>query len=316
VTASERHISRPRGRLPDGAANPQVNGGIGGVDVQDVFHVLSTSPTAGRAARLLRLQDRLGDRDLIVLHALAALRWMTGHQLQRLVFATGSPHTQGLRTRRCLLRLHRLGLLARVERHVGGPRGGSTSYTYRLSGEGQRLVGTRPNRPSRVLGARDHALAVSEVAVTLHEAHRTGTLELVRFEAEPVCWRSFTIDGSRRYLRPDAFVILAVGEWERLWFIELDRGTQPASTICRKTHAYTAYTTTGQEQARWGVFPRVAFLTLDPPRRDALGRAISRALARPVADTPDTDALVTVAQLSDTIPILAGQDPNPNRSTP
>jgi hypothetical protein len=304
MNTTERYTGRARGRSPDVAANPQANGGAGTVGGQDFFEVPITSPTGALAAELVRLSDQLSERDLTVLHALAALRLMTGHQIRRLVFDTGSPQTRALRARRCLLRLHRLGLVVRGDRQVGGPRAGSTSYPYRLSGSGHRLSGARPAPPPRPMHAA-HVLAVSELAVCLYEAHRAGTLELLHFAAEPACWRSFTVDGARRYLRPDAFLIVAVGDWEHLWFVELDRGTQAVSTVCRKVRAYYAYAATGQEQARWGVFPRVAYLAINPVRRDALNRAIGRAIAH----TPDTDALVTVAQLPDAVSVLAAFRP-------
>ena len=38
-----------------------------------------------------------------------------------------------------------------------------------------------------------HTLAVTELYVRLREAERAGTLELLEFEPEPECWRSYPL---------------------------------------------------------------------------------------------------------------------------
>lgn len=294
--APERYSGRCSGRYDGGAAEPQVSGPAGARRPQDLFQVQAAGAQTTTTHEVAVLRRQLGDRDLAVLHTLAALRLMTTDQIRRIHFNTGSLHTQGLRARRSLQRLHTLGLVTRLARRVGGPAAGSASYTHQLTRLGHRVVGTRPTRPG-AFGNYDHTLAVTELATSLYDANQAGDLELTHFEAEPTSWRTFQLDGTRRHVRPDAFLVVAAGEWERLWFIELDRGTQSAATIRRKAHAYRAYATTGQEQARWGVFPRVAYLTTTPGR--------DRALARALAPTPDADVLVTVVPLADAATALA-----------
>lgn len=262
----------------------------------DPLHLTQDHTTTAVPARLAQLRGQLPPRDLTILRDVAALRLATALHLQRLRFAQdGSPLTQARRARRSLARLHNDGLLARLDRRIGGARAGSASYIYRLTPHARRLLGLpgphggRPTHqppPQHV----DHTLATTELAVTLHETHHTGALELLRFDAEPACWRTYTGPGGERLdIRPDAFTIIANGRWEHLWFIEVDLGTEHLATLQRKAHAYRHYATTGIEQTRWGVFPRVAYLTPDPARRTAIHDAL--------AATPDADALLVVGHL-------------------
>jgi hypothetical protein len=113
-----------------------------------------------------------------------------------------------------------------------------------------------------------HALAVAEVHVCLVEADQGGRLELIERSAEPACWRSLGGIGSfaSRQLKPDSFVRFAVGDFEYSVFIELDNGTEGSRTIGRKLAAYAQYHRLGAEQERFGVFPRVQWLTTTPSR--------------------------------------------------
>lgn len=297
--ASTEPRGRPRGRPAPAAANPQASGPATAASSQDVVLTSNSAGAAPATAALLRLAAQLAPGDLALLHALAALRLATTDQLRRLLFATGPDHTRALRTRRALQRLHALGLVARLDRAVGGRGAGSTSYTHHLTTQGQRLLRVPTAPPPGLVGAREHTLAVTELATVLHVAHRAGAVELVRFDPEPAAWRTWTDgDGHRHHVRPDAFVIVGAGRWEHLWFVEMDRGTQSPAVIRRKANAYHAYAQTGREQDEHGVFPRVAYLTTaDDPR--------CRALARALADTPDADQLTAVAELADATRLLA-----------
>jgi hypothetical protein len=296
--ASGKPRARPRGRTPRQTAKPQLSGHVRAIAWQDLVLPAPSHGATPATATLLRLAAQLGAPERTVLHALAALRLATSDHVRRLVFATGPDHTQALRARRALQRLHTLGLVGRVDRHIGGHGAGSTNHTHHLTAEAQRLLRLPPTQPPSLLAARDHTLAVTELAVTLHQTHRAGACELVRFEPEPAAWRTWTDnDGHRRHVRPDAFVIVAAGRWERLWFIELDRGTQSPAVIRRKANAYHAYARSGREQDEHGVFPRVAYLTTEGDER-------CRALARALAYTPHHDQLTTVAPLTHATHVL------------
>jgi hypothetical protein len=119
-------------------------------------------------------------------------------------------------------------------------------------------------------------------------------LDLVRFETEPTCWRTWTGPaGETRHARPDAFAIVARGEWEHLWFLEADLGTERPHRIRSKAAVYRTYAATGIEQERWGTFPLVAYLTTTPGRRDTLAEHLGPDPFAVVALFADTPGLLT-----------------------
>jgi hypothetical protein len=153
----------------------------------------------------------------------------------------------------------------RLDRVVGGINGGSSGFTFGLSAAGQRLTtregpagGKRLRRPwEPAPGFVDHVLGVSEVYVQLRERERAGELEIVDFEAEPRCWRSwYDPSGTPMILKPDAYVVLGIGDYEVSRFVEVDRSTESGTVLRRKALVYANYWRSGIEQERRGVFPR------------------------------------------------------------
>jgi hypothetical protein len=169
-------------------------------------------------------------------------------------------------------------VLARLARSVGGSSAGSTGFVYCLDVIGQRLL--HPDAPVRrpwlpSTGFVKHAVMVSECYVRLREAEREGHLELLDFQAEPGCWRTY-VDrrGSGRTLKPDAFVVIGLGEFEDRWFLECDRATEDLPRIVRKNESYRRYREAGLE----AVFPKVLWIASReaghrPRRRPAVGNA-------------------------------------------
>lgn len=178
-----------------------------------------------------------------------------------------------------LQRLTDLGLLARLQRRIGGFRAGSAGFVYYLGPAGQRLTAYwhgkglirgryRPEPGSRYVR---HRLAVSQLYLDALAASDRGELELLAFDSEPDCWRGYhDAFAGRHLLKPDAFVRIGLGAYEDRWFVEVDLGTESRSVIARKLRAYLAYYRTGEEQARHGVFPRVLLLTSSETRKQAL----------------------------------------------
>jgi hypothetical protein len=209
---------------------------------------------------------------------------MTGAQLQRLHVADGSEVTQARRARALLQRLADLKLVVRLGRRVGGVRAGSSGFVYGLSGHGQAVIcvnGPCGKRRRRVWEVSppftDHLLSVAELHVALVEAERRGELELLAFEAEPSCWRRFPgVGGQTVILKPDAYVLLGVGELEHSAFIEVDMGSESAPTIARKCQTYIAYWQTGIEQASREVFPRVRWLSSSERARQRIAGVLHR----------------------------------------
>jgi hypothetical protein len=225
------------------------------------------------ADRLALIAQTLDATDQQLLAEVAKVRLATARQLQRLVAAESLAEIR--RLRRQLSRLTELDVLARLERRVGGRKSGSGSYVYGLGLAGQRLVaGTdlgrvRPPwtpRPSWLA----HALLVSELYVRLREAERRGQLEIVRFEAEPNCWRPFDSGYGMTVLKPDAFIASLTPDYEQSHFVEVDRGTESPAMLVRKLDVYRSYWSAGAEQGRSGVFPQVLWLVPDDDRKGLL----------------------------------------------
>jgi hypothetical protein len=220
-----------------------------------------------------------------VLNDLARVRLLTGRHVERLHVQDGSPLTQARRTRSLLQRLYDLGLVSRLERRVGGLHAGSAGFVYGLAPLGQRLTtergpagGRRLRRPweaSRYFV--DHILAVSELYVQLRELERAGRFELLRFDGEPSCWRTWTGHGGERLvLKPDAYVVLARRDFEFASFIEVNRSTESLNVIRRKAQTYVTYFQAGVEQHAHGLFPRVVWLPDTEQRRERLIDGLAR----------------------------------------
>lgn len=219
-------------------------------------------------AELARLDDRLSACDRQIVRLVSELVLMSGAQLRRVFFNDENvSRSSGQLARRTLLRLTRHGLLFRLERRIGGVHSGSEGFTYRLAPAGQRLTamwsggeltrGRRVPEPGERFLA--HRLAVSELYVGLFEAEVRGELELLAFEGEPGCWRSYVapLQGVVT-LKPDAFVRVGVEELELWWFIEIDRGTVSQATRTRQADAYRAFWRAGSGNE---VMPRVLWVT-------------------------------------------------------
>ncbi|MFL6137401.1 MAG: replication-relaxation family protein [Frankiaceae bacterium] len=225
-----------------------------------------------RAARAEQIILDLTPLELSIVATLERIRLASGRELARLHFA---PSPSGARhARRVLASLTARRVLARLDRRIGGKRAGSAGYLYGLDVVGQRLVRPdstyrRPWTPGHPVVA--HAVAVTDCYVRLVELTRAGRLELLDFDAEPACWRSFAAGGGTRLtLKPDAYVRLANGAYEDRWFLEVDRATEDLGRILRKAQLYGRYWQSGRE----AVFPRVLWLTIRLARRKALQRAL------------------------------------------
>lgn len=254
----------------------------------------------GRAGRLA---SRLSPRDLKVLADLKALRLMTGGQVLRQHFPGGQPETQARKARAALARFHRLGLVVRLRRRIGGVRAGSQGYIYGLTGLGLAVLDVghpNPPRHRRVVETKpafaDHALAVAELRVQLTEFSRQHPGAQVDFAAEPQCWRTLPGPGGVVVtLKPDAFVQVERNGYELTSFVEVDMATESLPTIRRKLDVYVAYWRSGLEQERSNVFPRTWWSVPTTARAEAIQYAIRRlpAEARELFAVCLTDEAVT-----------------------
>lgn len=259
---------------------------------------------------LLELAQQLGTVEIRILELIERFRFVQSNQIERLYYQDTEGDPAGRRCRRQLARLHDLGLVRRLERRIGGIRAGSAGHIYTLTGAGQRLAAiTHDTEPPPRRGLHEpglafvrHTLAIADLYVRLRETERSGSFDLLDFETEPGCWRSYTLPGGAvGILKPDALAVIGVGDWEERSWVEIDLATVASGALTRKIEAYLAYYRSGREQATTGVFPRVAFLTTTEKRAEQIS-----ALARQ-AGTPSE--LVVTSTISNAIPILAGHEP-------
>jgi hypothetical protein len=260
------------------------------------------------AAGLLRLGESLSAPRWTLLHSVAQLRLVTGGQLRRRHYGDGDAAAR--RARLDLAALHELNILHRLERRIGGARAGSTGFVYAVGAVGRRLLdfergdgveqGRSRYEPS--IGFVDHALAVSELWVGLHEFAADpwtpqGEVE-IDFRVEQAAWRSYPNSiGTLDTLKPDAEVRLRRKTFADSWFLEVDRATERASTIRRKLDTYVAYFYSGAEQREREVFPLTAWLTTTDARAEVLAELI--------AERPHRERrLFRVGLLSSGVPLL------------
>lgn len=255
--------------------------------------------------RLSQIVASLGNRDLAIVATVAKLRLVTSLHLQRLHFTAGASASNARQARRSFQRLTDLRVLTRLERRIGGVRAGSSGHIYRLDVAGQHITQMqgrrrRPGEPG--LPFVQHTLTIAELYVRLHEAARRGGVELIEYETEPDCWRPFFgAGGARLRLKPDAFVRIGRGEFEDLWFVEVDGATHGTTALATKFRTYRQYWATEREQAKWGgVFPKVLWLV---PSVTRLRQLLDVAAAQP----PESWELFTVRLFDEALLVMAGE---------
>jgi hypothetical protein len=229
------------------------------------------------------LAEQLSPRDLIVVDTLHDYRMASTSQLRRLHFreSFASLSVASRVTQKVLRRLEAQGLLKRLQRRIGGVRAGSASIIWTLGPAGERLAAYRHNKrvhrgyrePSTTFAA--HTVAVTELAVRLHETLFTGAIEQLMIEAEPDCWRRFVGPyGQVVDLKPDLYVITASGDYEDHWFLEMDMGTENAPALARKATVYQQYAHAGLHQAAHGVMPAIVWIVPSVNRQRAVESAL------------------------------------------
>jgi hypothetical protein len=269
-------------RLSDRVDLPGTNHLITGTDPQikrddsSVHTPVAARITPGKARQIL---DSLVPTDRSVVAVLSEVRMASGRQLNRLLWPmTASGARQA---RRHLARLVDLRVLTRLDRQVGGIKGGSQGYTYALDVVGQRIAQTEHTRAIRRPTPSDffvdHTLAVTDIYIALQEAQASGRLEVLVYRSEPGCWRSFTGPAGRTMrLKPDAYAAWARDEWELSAFFEADQATEHPGRIKRKAQQYVDYWRTGTEQrTAGGVFPSVIWVTPYARRATVLRQTLS-----------------------------------------
>lgn len=259
---------------------------------------------------LPHLKTLLSERDFRILEFVFEHRIVTTRQLQRMFFAGHATVDAGTRAcNRVLARLREKRFLHRLERPVGGVKGGSGAFAWMLGAAGDRAIRDRLSielprqrlfEPTPLYLA--HTLAITEVRVRIEEAARDGRFGIELVQTEPYCWRDYLgAGGTSLTLRPDLSLKTTAGDFEDNWFFEIDRGTESLPTLIRKSLAYERYRASGREQAQTGVFPAVLWLIDSPRRRELLVEAIE-------ADHRLEATLFTVIDPTDLIATLVNRD--------
>ncbi|MDO4902598.1 MAG: replication-relaxation family protein [bacterium] len=221
---------------------------------------------------------RLTKQDVEVLNLLNRCRYATTRQLVELYFRQNKPKTATRRTNLLTKKLNNLGLIAHLNRRIGGVRAGSGSYVWHITHRGikelrkvDESVKIRlKNRYEPSQNHLKHQLFVTQIFVELNTLHLEGKILLDTFSFEPKCWRSFATLFSSLTLKPDAFAKLTVGDFEEAYFFEADNATEHLGRIIAKCKQYIAYFNTGIEQRENEIFPLVVWLVPDDKRKLAV----------------------------------------------
>jgi hypothetical protein len=225
------------------------------------------------------LKDQLSTRDEAILRDLGRVRCLTGKQLERLHFHDLQAINRDRARRRILNRLIHLSLITPLSRRIGGVRAGSAGLVYSLDAAGRRLLqlldheGDASTRRPWTPGALflNHTLAIAELFVGLREAERLGRLELSTFLAEPACWQR---TASLGMIKPDAYALVAHGDVEDAWWIEVDRATESRNTLRRKLSLYLLAAQAGVTGPD-DILPRVLVTVPDEQRLTAIREIIT-----------------------------------------
>lgn len=237
-----------------------------------------SAPRRVRLGHVERLLKTLSPRDIALLETLARVRIASGSQLERLYFHTLKPRSQSVKRGHVLKRLVEARTLIPIERRIGTAGGGSDKQCYALDSAGVRVLqlraradGSAPVRRSRIPGDRfvSHALAVTEVYVSLIELSRLGGFRLAAFVVEPR-WS----DGIGGTLAPDAYVELERGGARYTWWLEADLGTESLPTVQRKLAAYLEFVRRGQVGPE-GVVPWVLIGVATEGRQRAVQQLVN-----------------------------------------
>ena len=261
--------------------------------------------------RLVTLANHLPNREQEIVRTVELFRLLRADQIRRLFFREITTDAGCARVcRRSLADLADAGVIRRLDRRVGGVGGGGSGYVYAVTAVGRRLLaywngtGLGSDRGVHEPGAGfvEHTLAIAELYVTLVEADRDRQLELLAFDAEPTCWRTYTTPFAATVIvKPDALVRVAAGEYEDVSFVEIDRATQGRGALLRKINTYVAYYKTGREQTATGVFPQVVWITTTAAR----GRFLTELIAGLPADGHQLFGVTTIERA---LTILTGTD--------
>lgn len=217
-------------------------------------------------------------QDYELLSLLNHCRYITTKQIVRLYFPDNTLKTATRRANLFTKKLSNLGLIAHLERRIGGIRAGSGSYIWYLTHKGTKVLHEiEPNVKLRFKNKYEptqhhlkHQLFVMQIFVELKTLDLEKKITLETFSFEPKCWRSFETLLSNSTLKPDAFTKLTVGDFEDSYFFEADNATEHIGRVVAKCKQYIQYFNTGIEQRENEIFPLVIWIVPDEKRKLAI----------------------------------------------
>ncbi|MCW6677486.1 replication-relaxation family protein [Aerococcaceae bacterium NML180378] len=230
----------------------------------------------------------MNPQEVAILTLLAECRMATTHQIARLVFSDSISQRSSLRrANRTTRSLAQRQLIYALPRKIGGWTKGSASYVWRVTHRGlhelkkihSHLSLKYRNRYYPTQHHVEHTLAVTELFVQLKELERQSHVTVLAFQFEPKSWRSYANRLAEiRHLKPDAYVVVALGEFEDSYFLELDRSSESLNRVVNTCKKYIHYYHSGIEQRERDIFPFVVWVVPDIKRQKAIQSAIDEAL--------------------------------------
>lgn len=240
---------------------------------------------------------RLVERDIDILKALNEYRYLSTNQIHALIFS-GNTSLQSARRR--LRYLYQAKLVGRAFSY-SEPGNGAESMVYFLDRKGCETlnqIGVTTHFYKKAKQVKqlflNHALALSTFKIHLVRAiTRLPEIELETFIPDFELKRnSKSKTGLQRYLSyrevahpvhsrsytvyPDAVIVLASGNIKRLFFLEVDRGTEAMRVIRDKVIGYGIYLQSGMA-VEYGDFNsfQVLIQTTSPKRENNIQVALS-----------------------------------------
>lgn len=233
--------------------------------------------------QLGEIEMTLNERDRQILETLRLLRYCKTNQLQRLYFYMAStPRAALTAAMKALNRMKGAGLVDHLERRIGGAGGGTGAYIWFLTNAGVRLLdfgkekmGSRQNSRKASSEFIRRILLVSEYYVQINEICRmSDKLRIIRLEVDPLCRRTFRLDGKDNVLYPDLYVELQSAKNRERWFIGLDLGFTSMNQIVERARQYHQYHRTFLGADENKLFPFVLWIAGNSERRDSMIKAI------------------------------------------
>ena len=253
-----------------------------------------TPPRQKRISRLqlMALREKLSARELQILGTLQEYHFVSSQQIQRLYFTDGSSAPANSRAaNRALKRLGEYGVIAHLDRRIGGWKAGSAAQVWHLTEPGERLLRLnaaeklprkRPEEPSPQF--LDHTLAVTECAVALICQHRDEAEHAPnqhRIEPErkiekivPYPAYTFSYGGKTSTLKPDLYVVIQGPDYHDHYFLEMVRSLDPLSKLLRKAQAHLNAYKSNELYRQLKIQPYVVWVMPDKREMEAFTAAI------------------------------------------